>query len=99
MLRAFFSFDTFVFPSLVKVIYWIGLVLIVLATIVAAVGAIAASGNPYMGGGAGAGVIGLIVALIGGVVSLVFWRVAIELWLVLFSMHDLLREIRDQRRS
>jgi hypothetical protein len=87
MLNAFLNFDRFLFPQITKIIYWIGLVLIILFAVVAAFGALLAQG----------GVLGFIVALVGGAIGLLFWRIAVELWLVLFSIYDVLKEIRDQR--
>jgi hypothetical protein len=96
MLRAFLSFDTFLFPSLTKIIYWVGLALIALGTIVGALGALASMANPMIGAG---GFLGFIVALIAGAIGLVVWRIAVELWLVLFSIYDVLKDIRDGRRG
>lgn len=87
MLNAFLNFDRFLFPQITKIIYWIGLVLIILFAIVGALGALVTQG----------GILGFIVALVGGAIGLLFWRIAVELWLVLFSIYDVLKEIRDQR--
>ncbi|MFC3705449.1 DUF4282 domain-containing protein [Devosia honganensis] len=96
MFKAFLSFDTFILPGLTKIIYWIGLALIALGTLAALFGAIALSGNPYAP--AGGGFFGVIMALVGGAISAVVWRIVVELWMVLFSIYDVLKEIRDQRR-
>ncbi len=91
MLRSFLNFDDFLFPKLVTIIYWVGLVLIALFAIIGALGSLAA-GN-YGGGG-----LGFLVALIGGVISIVVWRITMELAIVLFSIQDILKSIRDQNR-
>jgi hypothetical protein len=93
----FFSFDKFIFPRLVKIIYWIGLVGIVLGTIVIAIAVISQAGNQE-GGGLVAG-IGFIVAIVIGFLALVVWRVVVELWLVMFSIHDVLTQIRDNQAT
>ncbi len=96
MFKAFLSFDTFILPKITNIIYWIGLVLIVLGTLAAAFGALAMGNSPY--GPPGGGFFGFLIALVGGAVGIVIWRVAVELWMVLFSIYDVLKEIRDQRR-
>lgn len=96
MFKAFLSFDSFILPKISKVIYWIGLVLIGLGTLAAMFGALAISNSPY--GSAGGGFFGFLAALIGGAVAAIVWRIAVELWMVIFSIHDVLKEIRDQKR-
>lgn len=99
MLRAFLSFDTFVFPKIAVILYWIGLVFIILGTIVGVIGGLLygnMAADPAMG--AGDGFLAVIVALVGGIVGIVFWRLVVEFWLVIFSIRDTLRDIRDQGR-
>jgi hypothetical protein len=38
----------------------------------------------------------VVAGLVGGAILVVIWRVVVELWLVLFSIHDVLKEIRDR---
>ena len=96
MFKAFLNFDSFILPKISKIIYWIGLVLIAFGTLAAIFGAVAMPNSPY--GSAGGGFFGFIAALIGGAVAVVVWRIAVELWMVIFSIHDVLKEIRDQKR-
>ena len=94
---AFFSFRSFIFPQLVKIIYWLGLIGIGIGMLIVIVGAISASNNPYLGsGGTGYAVGAVIGAIIGGAILVVVWRVVVELWLVLFSIHEVLVDIRDR---
>lgn len=93
MLNTFMNFDEFIFPKIVKIIYWIGLVLIGLGTLAGMFGALATSSSV----GGGAAFVGFLVALIVGAVGIIVWRVVVELWIVLFSILDTLKEIRDQR--
>ncbi|HEY4199226.1 MAG TPA: DUF4282 domain-containing protein [Devosiaceae bacterium] len=88
MFNAFLSFDSFIFPKLVKYVYWLGLGLTALFTVVGIVTALF-TGN----------FLGILFAIIGGAVGVVVWRVTVELWMVLFSIYDVLKEIRDQRRG
>jgi hypothetical protein len=98
VLKAFLSFDEFLFPRLTTIIYWIGLALIVLLTLVAAIGALVAGSNPYLTEATGYnGGFAFIMALIGGAVGLVVWRITVELWMVLFSIYEVLKQIRDRR--
>ncbi len=94
MLSAFLNFDTFLFPKIAKIIYWIGLVLIGLGTLVSMFSSLAAI--QIIGGGTG--FLGFIVALSSGIIGVVVWRVVVEVWLVLFSILDTLKEIRDRAK-
>ena len=94
MLKMFLTFDEFLFPKLVIFIYWAGLVLIGLFALIGAFGALAMGGHMGLGGG----IVGFFGALIGGVISLAVWRISMELIIVLFSIHDVLKSIRDQGR-
>jgi ABC-type antimicrobial peptide transport system permease subunit len=89
MLSSFLNFDKFIVPTASKVIYWIGLVGIVLGVLV---GIFTALSSPYGGGGMGA-----LLAILGGAVAVVVWRIAVETWMVLFAIHDVLKELRDKR--
>lgn len=96
MLRAFLNFDSFVFPKIVTIIYWIGLVLIALGTLLGFLGALFMGSSGYGGAmGASGGIIGALLTLAGGVIGIVAWRLVVEFWLVIFSIRDLLRDIRD----
>lgn len=87
------NFDTFIFPRIVKLVYALGLLLVALG----------------MGAGFFAGIAGmettfatgaflLVVTVIGGIVSAFAWRLVIELWLVMFSINDHLKAVREQGR-
>lgn len=98
MFSAFLNFDTFIFPKIVKVIYWIGMVLIALGTLFGAFASLFMSADMNgMGGGGATGIVGFLAVLIGGTIGAIVWRVTIELWLVLFSILETLKQIRDQR--
>jgi len=96
MLDMFLKWDGFIFPKLVKVIYYIGLVVIGVGAVLAALGALFGgfATNQAIGG-----LIGFIGILIGGALGLILWRVYMELLVVLFSIHDLLKEMRDKGRA
>lgn len=93
MIRSLISFDAFILPRIAKVVYWIGLILIGVGTAISIVRAVITLTDPY--GGAGQGTLLLVLALLGGSVFAILWRLMVELWLVLFSIYDVLRQIRD----
>lgn len=99
MIRAFFNFDSFVFPRIVTAIYWIGLVVIGLSTLVGFFGMLFGGPNYGDAMGAGGGIVGALMTLIGGVIGVIGWRLLVEFWLVIFSIRDLLRDIRDGTKS
>ena len=93
MFDVFLKWDGFIFPKVAKFIYYLGLILITIGAIVGAIGAFFAG---QADGNIGIGFVGLIFSLIGGVVGALVWRIMVELWTVLFSIHDVLVEIRDK---
>lgn len=83
---AFLSFDKFVTPAVIKVVYWIGIVLIVIS------GALWAFSSAQFYGVSPIGtVIGAIIFVILGVL---FWRVYCELVMLFFKIYDELVGIR-----
>jgi hypothetical protein len=78
------NFDTFVAPVLIRIVYWIGIVLIVLGTLTGLLGG-GMMASQYGGGG---GLMGSLIALLAGAVGLLFWRVMCEVWIVIFSIND-----------
>jgi hypothetical protein len=78
------NFDTFVAPTLIRIVYWIGIAFIVLGTLMGALG------GGMMAGGYGGGFnpLGSLIVLVGGAAALLFWRVMCEVWIVIFSIND-----------
>lgn len=94
MFEKLLKFDEFIFPQVTKIIYYVGLVMIALFTVLGALGALFTGiGQGNFGGG----LVGLIGALIGGAVGVLIWRITVELWTVVFSIHDILKDIRDRK--
>jgi hypothetical protein len=83
----FTSFDKLIAPSLIKFLYWVGVVFIVLGVVVGAFGSFT---QGFM-----AGIGGLIAAPIAGLIGLIFWRFLCEVYLVIFGIYDRLGEIKD----
>ncbi len=92
-----FDFNKFVAPVLIKVIYWIGLVLIVLLTLSFIAGASLFSS--YLGGGGGFSVGGALFSLIGGAFAALLWRVVCELWIVTFSINERLGTLVELKQA
>ena len=75
----FLNFEKFLAPILIKIIYWIGLVLIVLSFLAS----FGAYGTIGIGGG-----LGFLFSIVGLVLAGLAWRVLCELWIVIFSIND-----------
>ncbi|MBY0563800.1 MAG: DUF4282 domain-containing protein [Hyphomonadaceae bacterium] len=91
MLGSLMNFDRFVAPSLIRIVYWVGIVAIVLgalATMAGSLGSLSYSPTNAMGG--------IVIAIIGGLVGLLVWRVACEVWIVIFSINDRLGQLVER---
>ncbi len=80
----FFDFEKLVTPSVIKVIYWLGIAVL-------AVFGLASFFMGLLSGSIGAG----LLSLVGSVLGLLLWRVMCELYIVIFGMFDRLGQIRD----
>lgn len=80
-----FSFEKLVAPTVIKIVYWLGILVIVLAGL----GAIF-SGGMYYGS-----IFGPLIAILGTLLSLLAWRIVCELYIVFFGAFDRLGQIRD----
>ena len=96
---SFFTFDKFLTPVLIKVVYWIGLFAIVLWMLLGIFGSAFMPTYQYgYESGPGMRAVGVIVSLIGGALLILFWRVWCEIWMVFFSMNDRLGVLVEQTR-
>ncbi len=91
MLGSFLNFDKFVAPTLIKIVYWVGIVGIIGFALFTAM-----SSFGKMGYDASGAIGGVIIALIGGAVGILVWRVTCEIWIVLFSINDRLGQLVDR---
>ncbi len=91
MFASLMNFDKFVAPTLIKIVYWIGIVGVVLGALVAM-----ATAAGQMGYNAAAGLGGILLAVIGAVVGVLVWRVVCEVWIVLFSINDRLGQLVER---
>jgi hypothetical protein len=82
-MSAFLSFDKLITPSVIKVVYWIGIAVIIIFGIVGAIAGLKESALAPLG------------AIIGVIVGLFVWRVYCELIMLWFKIHDELAGIRQ----
>ena len=89
------NFNVFVAPTLIRIVYWVGIVFIVLGTLMAMLG------GGMMGGqyGGGFNPLAPLIALVAGGVALLIWRVMCEIWIVIFSINDRLGIIAERNKS
>jgi len=85
MLKNFLTFDKLMGTSLIMILYYIGMVGIVLAGL----GALFA--------GFQIGFMAIVSAIFGTLLALVFWRFMCELYILFFRMSDDLRDIKNHQ--
>jgi hypothetical protein len=84
----FLSFDTFITPKIIRIVFALGLLLIALATLVRVV----------LGIWQLSIISGIILPLIGACIVTLLWRIYCELILVFFDMRDKLADIAARPR-
>ncbi len=90
-IRDLFQWERFITPSIIKVFYWLAVVMAVLAGLQSVLGGLSALfSNPIVG----------LVAIIGGVlialVGIIFARIWAEFILIVFRINEHLGAIRSQ---
>ena len=85
----FLSFDTFITPRIIRVVFALGLLLIALVTIIRVIFGIWTFS--ILGG--------VIIPLIGACIVALLWRIYCELILVFFDMRDKLADLAARPRS
>jgi len=88
-MREFLSFETFITPRLIRVVFVIGLVLLVLGTVLRIVAMVPDEG--IIGG--------LVIPLIGMLVAGLLWRIYCEIILVFFDIRDKVAAIEHRPLS
>lgn len=81
------NFDKFLTPSLIRIVYWIGIVSIVIASLGVILTAFSFAGGGFKQ------VFGGIITLIFGII---FWRVMCEGIILSFKVYERLTEIKDR---
>jgi hypothetical protein len=84
----FLSFDTFITPRIIRIVFVLGLLLIAIGTLIRVV----------IGIWQVSILAGVILPLIGACVVTLLWRIYCELLLVFFDMRDKLAEIAARPR-
>jgi uncharacterized Tic20 family protein len=86
-----FQWDRFVTPTVIKVFYWLAVVISVLLGLAAAVSSLATMAyNPFIG------MISLIASLLGICMGVVVSRISAEFVLIVFRINEHLGAIRNQ---
>jgi len=85
MLQHFLTFDKLIGTKLIKVLYYVGLVGIILAGL----------GSLFAGFKLGIGAI--LGAIIGTIAGILFWRFICEIYMLFFRMSDDLRDIKNHQ--
>jgi Domain of unknown function (DUF4282) len=87
----FASFRKFITPVVIQIVFWIGVVVIVIGTLVGIFG------GEHLGSTAGP-VVGPILSILGGIVFLFVWRMWCELIILSFKIYDELCMIASNTR-
>ena len=85
----FLSFDTFITPKLIRIVFALGLLLIALATLIRVLWGLWELSL----------ITGVLLPLIGACVVGLLWRIYCELILVFFDMRDKLADLAARPRS
>jgi hypothetical protein len=85
----FLSFDTFITPKLIRIVFALGLLLITLATLIRVLWGLWELSL----------ITGVLLPLIGACIVGLLWRIYCELILVFFDMRDKLADLAARPRS
>lgn len=86
-LKDFLSFEKFLTPSLVRVIYGIGIIVLTIGGLVVLSQVLGRNGG---------GIVTVIPITLSYLASIIFWRVICEGIMLSFRIYDRLTEIRDR---
>ena len=89
IVNRFLNFDKMMGTSIIKVLYYIGMVFIVFGVIGSMLGALGSMGGNFFGG-----LIALLMAPVMGLIGLLFWRFMCEIYLLFFKISDDLSAIK-----
>jgi hypothetical protein len=99
MLGQMLNFDKMITPTIIKIIFWIGILQafgLGLATIISGFGAAAAASSEHSPMGVLFGLLGLIGGVIVFALSVLLTRVFCELMILSFRIYETLVQIRDR---
>ncbi|KMY69008.1 hypothetical protein AAU61_05540 [Desulfocarbo indianensis] len=84
-----FSFQEFITPSIIKIIFWIAIIFIGLGVLINIIGSFSQ--------GAGYGILSLIISPLVGLLFVIMTRIYLELVMVLFRIMGLLEGIAKEK--
>lgn len=87
----FIGFDRMLGSFLIKVLYHLGLIVILALTVLGVVAALTGYGDAEFNPALGA-----LASVIGGVLAVIVWRYICEISILLFQIYNRLGEIRDR---
>ncbi|HAE93647.1 MAG TPA: hypothetical protein DCG65_03750 [Hyphomonas atlantica] len=93
MIQRLLTFDKLIGTTLIKILYYIGLVGIGLYAIIMLLTGLGVMVSQSFLGGIGI----VIAAIIGGAISLLFWRFMCELYMLFFRISDDVRELKEMK--
>jgi hypothetical protein len=79
------NFEKLVTPSVIKVVYWLGVAVLLIWAVVGFLGGLFAQNS----------IIVAVISLVGAAIGLLLWRVMCELYIVIFGMFERLGDIRN----
>jgi hypothetical protein len=85
----FLSFDTFIAPRIIRIVFALGLLVIAVRTLIAVVGGIINLAIFW----------GVIVPLVVACIVTLLWRIYCEVFLVFFDMRDKLADLASRPRD
>lgn len=99
----FLAFRKLVAPILIKILFWVGLAVIVLETVnfcdfyttdftIAGDGTVIGSTRSF-------NFLYLLLALVADIVAILIWRVICEIWIVIFSINDRLGTLVELKKA
>ena len=91
-LRDLFQWERFITPSIIKVFYWLAVVIAVLFGLSGVMSGLAALTVEPVGG-----IVTILGGLLGALVGIIFARISAEFVLIVFRMNEHLGAIRNQR--
>jgi hypothetical protein len=91
-LRDLFQWERFITPSIIKIFYWLAVVIAVLFGVSGVL-----SGLAVLPVSPAGGLLTIIGSLLGALVGIVFARISAEFVLIVFRMNEHLGAIRNQR--
>lgn len=92
MLQHFLTFDKLIGTKLIKILYYLGLIGIILGGIASLFGGLAMLGSSF-----GAGLGAIIGAILMTIIGIAFWRFLCEIYMLFFRMSDDLRDIKNHQ--